>query len=139
MTKSYLIAALMLMCLLGVEASARAQDSDGVAVSVPFEFVAGDVTLPAGDYRVSRNNPGANRDLAISGYKKGKVFVLPVAFDNGPSNQPTLGFEHVGGKYFLSSIKTPSGVYTLPASREMIMLGKASSPSSNTAPASDGQ
>ena len=139
MTKSYLIAALMLMCLLGVEASARAQDSDGVAVSVPFEFVAGDVTLPAGDYRVSRNNPGANRDLAISGYKKGKVFVLPVAFDNGPSNQPTLGFEHVGGKYFLSTIKTPSGVYTMPASREMLMLGKANSPGPSTSSASGGQ
>jgi hypothetical protein len=139
MKKSYLIAVLMLTCLLGVGVSARAQDADGVAVSVPFEFVAGDVTLPAGDYRVSRDNPGANRELAISGYKKGKVFVLPVAFDNGPSNQPTLSFERVGGKYFLSSIKTPSGVYTLPASREMIMLGKANSPSSNTTSASGGQ
>jgi hypothetical protein len=139
MKKSYLAAVLMLTCLLGVGVSARARDADGVAVSVPFEFVAAGVTLPAGDYRVSRDNPGANRELAISGYKKGKVFVLPVAFENGPSNQPTLSFEHVGGKYFLSSIKTPSGVYTLPASREMIMLGKANSPSSNTAPASGGQ
>jgi hypothetical protein len=139
MNKSYLTAVLMLTCVLGVGVSARAQDADAVAVSVPFEFVAGDVTLPAGDYRVSRDNPGANRELAISGYKKGKVFVLPVAFDGGPSNQPTLSFEHVGGKYLLSRIKTRSGVYTVRASREMVMLGKANSPRPSTSSASGGQ
>jgi hypothetical protein len=108
-------------------------------VSVPFEFVAGDATLPAGDYRVSRVNPGVNRELAISGYNKGNAFLLPLAFDNGPSNEPTLSFEHVGSKYFLSRIKTLSGVYTLPASREMVMLGKTNSPSPGTSSASGGQ
>lgn len=126
MKKSYLTAALMLTCLLGVGVSARAQDADAVVVSVPFEFVAGGATLPAGEYRVSRVNPGVNRELAISGYNRGNAFLLPVAFDDGPSNQPTLSFEHVGGKYFLNRIKTLSGVYTIPASREMIMLGKSS-------------
>ena len=126
MKKSYLTAVVMLTCLLGVGVSARAQDADAVVVSVPFEFVAGGATLPAGEYRVSRVNPGVNRELAISGYNKRNAFLLPVAFDDGPSNQPTLSFEHVGGKYFLNRIKTLSGVYTIPASREMIMLGKSS-------------
>ena len=126
MKKSYLTAALMLTCLLGVGVSARAQDTDAVVVSVPFEFVAGGATLPAGEYRVSRVNPGVNRELAISGYNRGSAFLLPVAFDDGPSNQPTLSFKHVGGKYFLNRIKTLSGVSTIPASREMIMLGKSS-------------
>jgi len=118
----------MLTCLLGVGVSARAQDADAVVVSVPFEFVAGGATLPAGEYRVSRVNPGANRELAISGYNKGNAFLLPLAFDDGAAaaNQPTLSFEHVGGKYFLSRIKTLSGVYTMPASREMVMLGQSS-------------
>jgi hypothetical protein len=138
MSKSYLTAALMVTCVFGVGVSARAQDADVVVVSVPFEFVAESATLPAGDYRVSRVNPGANRELAISG-KKGNVFVLPVAFDDGPANQPTLSFEHVGGKYFLSRIKTPSGVYSMPASREMVMLGKANSPGPSTSSASGGQ
>jgi hypothetical protein len=139
MKKSYLTAALMLTSLLGVGISARAQDADAVVVSVPFEFVAGGATLPAGEYRVSRVNPGANRELAINGNNKGNAFLLPLAFDNGPSNEPTLSFEHVGGKYFLSRIKTLSGVYTMPASREMIMLGKANSPSPSTSSASGGQ
>jgi hypothetical protein len=139
MKKSYLTALLMLTCLLGVGVSARAQDADAVVVSVPFEFVAGGATLPAGDYRVSRVNPGANRELAIIGYNKGNAFVLPMAFDDGPANQPTLSFEHVGGKYFLSRIKTPSGVYSMPASREMVMLGKTNSPSPSTSSASGSQ
>ena len=141
MKKSYLTAVLMLTCLLGVGVSARAQDADAVVVSVPFEFVAGGATLPAGEYRVSRINPGINRELAISGYNKGSAFLLPLTFDEAaaPNGKPTFSFEHVGGKYFLSGIKTLSGVYTMPASREMVMLGKATSPSPSTSSASGGQ
>jgi hypothetical protein len=129
------------MCLLGVGVSARAQDADAVVVSVPFEFVAGGATLPAGEYRVSRVSPGMNQELAISGYKKGNAFVLPLAFDavTAADSQPTVSFEHLGGKYFLTGIKTLSGVYTMPVSREMVMLGKATSPSPSTSSASGGQ
>jgi hypothetical protein len=139
MKKSYLTAVLMLTCLLGVGVSARAQDADAVVASVPFEFVAGGATLPAGEYRVSRVNPGVNQELAIRGYSKGNAFLLPLAFDDGPENEPTLSFEHVGGKYFLSRIKTLSGVYTMPASREMVILGKANSPGRSTSSSSGGQ
>ena len=141
MKKSYFTALFMLTCLLGVGVSARAQNADAVVVTVPFEFVAGGATLPAGEYRISRVNPGVNRELAISGYNKPNAFLLPQAFDDraAAANEPTLSFEHVGGKYFLSRIKTLSGVYTIPASREMVMLGKANSPSSSTPSASGGQ
>lgn len=133
MNKSYMTVVLMLTCVLGVGVSARAQDADAVVVSVPFEFVAGGATLPAGQYRVSRVNPGVNRELAINGYKNGGAFLLPLSFDHNPANQPTLSFEHVGGKYFLSRIKTLDGVYTMPASRERIMLGQSSTQSTMSA------
>jgi len=141
MKRSYLIALLMLTCVLGVGVSARAQDADAVVASVKFEFVAGGATLPAGEYRISRVNPGVNRELAIRGYNKGNAFLLPLAFDDvaAANGQPTLSFEHVGGKYFLSGIKTLSGVYTLPASREMVMLGKANSPNPSASSASGSQ
>jgi len=139
MNKSYLTAVCMLTCLLGVGVSARAQDADAVIVSVPFEFVAGGATLPAGEYRVSRLNPGVNQELFISSYNKGGTFILPVSFDNNPANQPTLSFEHVGGKYFLSKIETLGGVYAMPASREMVMLGKANSPNASPSSASGAQ
>jgi hypothetical protein len=139
MKKSYLTAVLMSICLLGVGVRARAQDVDAVVVSVPFEFVAGGATLPAGEYRVGRVNPGVNRELAISGYSTGSAFLLPLAFDGRSASGPTLSFEHVGGKYFLSKIKTLGGVYTMPASREMVMLGQANRPSPSTSSASGGQ
>jgi|SRR5579863_1852956 len=140
MKKSYVTAVLMLTCLLGVGVSARAQDADAVVVSVPFEFGAGGATLPAGEYRISRVNPAANRELAIRGYNKGSAFLLPLTFDEvaAASGQPTLSFEHVGGKYFLSRIKTLDGVYTLPAPREMVML-EANSPNPSTSAASGSQ
>src|SRR4029077_12684158 len=119
MKKSFLTAALMLSCLLGVGVSARAQDANAVVVSVPFEFVAGRTTLPAGEYRVSRTNPGVNRDLAINSYGKGNVILLPVTFDDGFASHPNLSFERVGSSYFLSGITTPEGVYTLRAPRKM--------------------
>jgi hypothetical protein len=140
MKKSYLAAVLMFTCLLVGGVSASAQDVDAVVASVPFQFVAGGVTLPAGEYRISRVNPGVNRELAISGYDEGGAFLLPLTFDDvAPAGQPTLSFEHVGGKYFLSGIKTLNGVYTMPASREMVMLGKANSPSTGTSSAAGGQ
>jgi hypothetical protein len=139
MKKSYLTAVLMLTCLLGVGVSARAQDADAVVVSVPFEFVAGGATLPAGQYRVNRLNQDVSRELAIIGNNKAGAFLLPLSFDDSPAGHVTLAFEHVGGKYFLSTIHTLTGVYTMPASREMVMLGKANSPSPSTSSASGGQ
>ena len=132
MRKSYLTGVLMLTCLLGVGISARAQDADAVVVSVPFEFVAGRATLPAGEYRINRAHPGVTQELVIRGYDKGGTFLSPLAFDEVANDMPTLSFEHVGGKYFLSRIKTPGGVYTIASSQEMIMLGRMNPPSGLT-------
>ena len=65
MKKSYLTIALTLTVLFGAGLSAHAQDPDSVVVKVPFEFVAGASTLPAGTYTIGRNSPGANSGLNI--------------------------------------------------------------------------
>jgi hypothetical protein len=124
MKQSYLAAVLTFACVLGIGVSARAQDTDAVVVTIPFEFVAGGATLPAAEYRVSRVNPGVNRQLAISSYEKGAAFLLPVAFDGVASEKPTLSFEHVGDKYFLSDIKTEAGVYTMALPRKQIAIAQ---------------
>jgi hypothetical protein len=136
MKKSYFTAVLTLTCFLGIGMAARAQDVDAVVVTVPFEFVAGGATLPAGEYRVSRVNPSMNRELAISGYGKGSAFVLPLAFDDGIADRPTMSFEHTGDRYYLSSIKTLSGVYTIAVPRTKMpvaqMKDQVTAPSSGT-------
>jgi hypothetical protein len=67
MNKSYIIALLTLICLLSIGKSARAQSADGVVVTVPFEFVAGGTTMPAGEYKVRHVSPGIDRELLSIG------------------------------------------------------------------------
>jgi hypothetical protein len=129
MKRSYLAAVLTLACVLGLGISARAQDTNAVVVKVPFEFVAGGATLPAGEYKVSRVTTGVNRELAIRGYDNGGAFLLPVAFYGATSDKPTLSFEHVGDKYFLSAIKTEGGIYTLASQRKQIALAQTNTQS----------
>jgi hypothetical protein len=124
MNKSYVTAVLTLTCLFGLGISARAQDPDAVVVKVPFEFIAGGATLPAGEYRVSRANPGVNQELTIRSYDKGSAFVLPLAFAQGTAERPTLDFENIGGRLFLSKIQTLDGVYTIATPRPMTNLAQ---------------
>jgi hypothetical protein len=123
MKKSYLTAVLTLTCLLGLGVSARAQDTEGVRVIVPFEFVAGGATLPAGTYTVGRLSVDAYSGIEISGRGNG-AFVLPVAVDGTPAGQTKLSFERVGGKYFLSEADTPGGIYTFALPRAMVALAQ---------------
>jgi hypothetical protein len=121
MNKSYLTVVFTLTCLLGVGISARAQDTEGVRVNVPFEFVAGGTTLPAGTYSVGRLSGDAHSGIAIRGYGN-SAFVLPMVVAGTPAEQPKLNFEHVGDKYLLSEIDTPAGVYTLALPRANVGL-----------------
>lgn len=123
MKKSHLTAVLTLTCLLGLGISARAQDTEGVRVNVPFEFVAGDTIMPAGTYTVGRLSIDAYSGIEISGRRNG-TFVLPMAVDGTPTEQPKLSFEHVGGKYFLSEAVTPGGIYTFALPRAMVALSQ---------------
>jgi hypothetical protein len=129
MNKSYLVAVLTLTCLLGLGTTAHAQDLDRVVVTVPFAFVAGGATLPAGDYSINRANPGTNRELAIIGYNKGSAFLLPLEFAQGSSDEPTLSFTQIGGRYYLSKVKTLNGVYTMSLPPAAIALARTNSQS----------
>ena len=113
MKKLYLTAVLTATFLLGLNISAPAEDLDAAIVTVPFEFVAGGVTLPAGEYRVNRVNFNGDPELAIRSYNKGATFLLPIAFAAVADGQPKLSFEQVGDKHFLSQVETLRGVYTL--------------------------
>jgi hypothetical protein len=123
MKKSYLTIALTLTVLFGAGINALAQDSDRVSVKVPFEFVAGTKTLPAGTYTIDRSAPEVNSGLLIRGKDNGAL-ILPISVDSVHGGPPALGFEHVGGKYFLSKVETPERVYNIGASPEMITLGE---------------
>ena len=122
MKKLYLIVLLTLTCLFGLN-EARAQDLSTVAVNVPFEFVAGGITLPAGAYRVSRVDGVAGLALVIHSYDD-STFLLPTIFDGAPTEDTKVKFEHVGDKNFLSKVETPLGVYSIKTPRAMTKLAQ---------------
>jgi hypothetical protein len=121
MKKSYLNVALTLTVLLGAGINALAQDPDSVIAKVPFEFVVGTKTLPAGTYSIGHFST-VNSGLLIKSDHNGE-FVLPIDADDAPGGPAKLTFEQVGGKHFLSKIETPEHVYNLGTSPEKIKLG----------------
>ena len=130
MKNSYLTVVFTLSCLLGLGISARAQDLDKIAANVPFDFVAGGKTLPAGTYSVSRVSPEVNPTLVIRS-NDDSVFVIPIFVDRnaasvngGSADHAELSFEHVGDKYFLSKVETLGGVYAIRTPRAMIQVAQ---------------
>jgi hypothetical protein len=123
MKKHYVVAVLTLTCMLGFGLKAHGQDAE-VIVTVPFEFVAGGQTLPAGKYIVSRNRPDAHSGITLRS-NDNVALMLPVTVD-GTSvvDQPKLAFERVGGEYFLSKVEAPQGTYTFDVPRAMAIVAK---------------
>jgi len=123
MKNSYSCVVLSLACLLGLGISARAQEVDKVAVKVPFDFVAGGQTLPAGTYNVTRASDQAFPALVIRSFDN-SAFLLPMFFDGVSADHAELSFRHVGDKYFLSEVKTPAGVYAIRTPRAMTQVAQ---------------
>ncbi len=125
MKTSYFTAVLTLTCLLGVGVRAHAQDTSGIVVNVPFEFVAGGKTLPAGTYSVGRLAPAIHPTLFID-RKDGSAsaLVLPSVPDGVSSGHTALSFDRVGDQVFLSKVETPAGLYIVLTRRAITKLAK---------------
>jgi hypothetical protein len=123
MKKSYFTVVLTLTCLFGLGITARAQDASRVIATVPFDFVVGGETLPAGTYTLGRVSLASQRALVIRSDDHG-AFLLSIVLDDVPAAQAKLGFEHVGDKYVLSRIETPAGVYAVGTPRAMTKVAQ---------------
>ena len=125
MKTSYCTVVLTLTCLLGLGIRAHAQDASRVVVNVPFEFVAGGKTLPAGTYSVGRLATAIHPTLFIdSKDSDASALVLPSIPDGVPSGHTALSFERVGDQVFLSKVETPAGVYIVLTPRTITKLAK---------------
>jgi len=124
--KKYFVVAVSLLCFCGMAVAKHAQEAGKVAVNVPFEFIAGTRTLPAGTYTVSRISSDTNSPLIISDRNHSSL-LLPAAFDGFPVDDVRLSFEHVGDTYLLSEVKTQIGTYTIargPATASLAKLAR---------------
>ena len=112
-TKAFKIIATLSLFLALAAVSAQAQSRGKIEAQIPFDFIVGDVTLPAGNYSVkliSRNNDKA---LLIRSEKgRASAMVLTNAVEAGAEQSGSkLVFHRYGDKYFLSQVWT-QGVNT---------------------------
>lgn len=100
------------LCLLtvggGIVANAQIDTTTTIEADVPFAFMVGNTTLPAGKYEIKGLDdltPGA---LVLSAVKRGKRVVFDT--NNTESNperlhgKSELVFNKIGGKYFLAQV-----------------------------------
>jgi hypothetical protein len=117
--------------LFGLGGAANAEILQ-VTVTVPFDFVAGKTTLPAGKYIVRRISEQPFNTLVLTRDDTGeRVFVRPTEMENASDDKPKLGFQKVGEQHFLSSIQTADYVYNFSVSRTAILEATAAKPRDN--------
>lgn len=73
-------------------------------VDIPFDFVAAQATLPAGEYSVSRNEPAQGVVRLVSSKGSSAVCLTHGIQSNRPSNTAKLVFNRYGNHYFLSQV-----------------------------------
>jgi hypothetical protein len=110
-------AALLLITVIGLTGLLKAQTSAGVTAQIPFDFVANDKAMPAGQCTIAVEVNGRTLLLISSGSQH--TFAFPVGNASPVAHKKTaLVFHHYGDRYFLTSIKREDGSgYQLPASK----------------------
>jgi hypothetical protein len=89
--------------LLAVSA-AHAQDS-GVKANIPFDFVAGNQVLPAGEYLVTPEGSSGQVVMIRSSDNKAAKFATAFNCSSArPSDSTKLVFHTMGGRYYLYQI-----------------------------------
>jgi len=110
--KKYTKIIVALTFLLGLGVGANAQTLPVAKVTLPFQFVVGKTTLPAGKYIVKRISAQPFDVLMITSYDKGtSVFVNPIEMENASAYNPNLSFRMAGEQHYLSRIQTADYVY----------------------------
>jgi hypothetical protein len=112
--------------------SAHAQTSVVIRADIPFEWVAGDITLPAGTYTIGPG--GLNPAFVVIRHVSGVPCILTVTGRvQGPhlKTRDVLQFARYGDKYFLRQVWTSNTdigrkFHQSTLEKELLALGVAS-------------
>jgi hypothetical protein len=118
----YLLVTLATLCMAVMGGTAHAQDHDAVVAQVPFDFVVGTKTMPAGTYKVALLSDDPHGGLTVS-KRDDSAVVLPIVVDEATDPQGSqLDFARVGAQYVLTQVETPNHLYTVSRARANAML-----------------
>jgi hypothetical protein len=125
--------------LLGLGVAANAETRTEINVTLPFEFVAGKTTLPAGQYIVKHISNQPLNVLMITSYDSGaSVFVNPITMEDASNYKPNVTFRTVGDRHLLSGIQTANYVYNFRVSLPRILAASAKLHDTVSVPVSGG-
>jgi len=100
-----MLMAIVALAFVSAVATANGQTRDNVKAQIPFEFIVGDKTLAASEYRVRAVNDSGGV-LMITGADS-KDQALRLSITAGPEkdkNYARLVFHRYGDRYFLSQV-----------------------------------
>ena len=102
--KNNLLSLAMSLALL-MSAAAQAQTTH-MKVTVPFEFIAGNVQLPAGEYEVTALGPWGGNTVSVHNVNSnaGSVVVSNSCRSQKPAADAKLVFYRYGHQYFLAQV-----------------------------------
>jgi hypothetical protein len=102
-TRALVMAAVMALTAMATTRVAQAQE--GVAVNIPFDFVAGNTQLPAGEYTVKVSAPTHSLILISRKDATKSAFInTNPAVSNVPQTESKLIFNRYGDRYFLAQV-----------------------------------
>jgi hypothetical protein len=128
-----------IMFLLGLGVAANAETQPVIDVNMPFAFVAGKTTLPAGAYVVKRTSDQPFDVLMITSRDHGtSVLVSPVEMEDASTYKPNVSLRMVGDQHVLSRIQTADYVYNFRVSRSVTLVGAAKPSDTVSVPLSGG-
>ena len=102
--KKNLLSLAMSLALL-MSAAAQAQTTH-LTISVPFEFTAGNVQLPAGEYEVTAVGPWGGPTLSVHNVNSnaGTLVLSTSCRSHKPTADAKLVFQRYGQQYFLAEV-----------------------------------
>jgi hypothetical protein len=111
---------LMLAIALASLTTAQAQSTNQMKANIPFRFIIGDQTLPAGEYTVRYINQDSGKTALLFKSTDGKASrIVNLMTAQRGETKASLVFNQYGDTYFLSEVWTGGDQYglTLPKSR----------------------
>jgi len=111
------IRSLASLAMLLTAIAATGQISQQARVTVPFSFVAGGTSSPAGDYRVSFNKDRNVVTLIGDGAKP--IMFLTISAWPSPDGRSYLRFHHYGDHWFLERIAINGVAQEVPISKRV--------------------
>jgi hypothetical protein len=103
-TRALVMAAMMALTAM---ASTRVAQAQELIVNIPFDFVAGNMQMPAGEYSVKTSGPTNSLVLIARHESVASAFLnTNAAVASEPQTDSKLIFNRYGKRYFLSQVWT---------------------------------